>query len=37
MRKRPGFEPGRIFEIDAEKAYFAAVGSAFGLSERLFR
>ena len=40
---RPGygngqaFQPGRTSKIDAEEPYFAAVGSGFGLSERLFR
>jgi hypothetical protein len=31
------FQPGRTSKIDAEEPYFAAVGSGFGLSERLFR
>lgn len=31
------FQPGRIFKVDTEEPYFAAVGSGFGLSERLFR
>ncbi len=30
-------QPGRTSEIDIEEPYFAAVGSGFGLSERLFR
>lgn len=29
--------PGRIFQSRILKPYFAAVGSGFGLSERLFR
>jgi hypothetical protein len=29
--------PGRTSEIETEEPYFAAVGSGFGLSERLFR
>lgn len=37
MWKRPGFGPGRTFQIETEEPYFAAVGSGFGLSERLFR
>lgn len=40
---RPGYgngqayQPGRTSKIEAEEPYFAAVGSGFGLSERLFR
>ena len=30
-------EPGRTSKIETEEPYFAAVGSGFGLSERLFR
>ena len=30
-------KPGRTSEIETEEPYFAAVGSGFGLSERLFR
>ena len=39
----PDTETARLFslaatsKIDAEEPYFAAVGSGFGLSERLFR
>jgi hypothetical protein len=31
------FQPGRTSKIETEEPYFAAVGSGFGLSERLFR
>jgi hypothetical protein len=31
------FQPGRTLNVDAEEPYLAAVGSGFGLSERLFR
>ncbi len=40
---RPGYAngqalgPGRTSKLETEEPYFAAVGSGFGLSERLFR
>ncbi len=30
-------KPGRTSKIETKEPYFAAVGSGFGLSERLFR
>lgn len=40
---RPGYgngqalRPGRASKVETEEPYFAAVGSGFGLSDRLFR